>query len=376
LQATVPFVDLRAARHHLNGELDAAVARVLDSGWYVLGPELEAFEREFAEYVGCRNCIGVGSGLSALELSLRAAGVGPGDEVIVPAYTWFATWVAVTNVGARPVGVDVEEATYNIDPRRIDEAITGRTRAILPVHLRGQPADMDGVAAIAAAHDLRVIEDAAQAAGARHGDRRVGAIGDAGAFSFYPTKNLGGIGDGGAVTTDDDELAERLRRLRNYGLRDRRALETAGANSRLAEVQAAVLRVLLPRLDELNLERAALAQIYAAALDGHPEIRLPTVPDRSDPVWHLFVIDHDDRDECGRALGAQGIETLVHYPVLPHQSDVYRDQAPGGGFPVSERLAASALSLPIYPQLDRADCERVAEAVTAMSASPTSAQGA
>lgn len=356
----------------MDGEIEAAVSRVLDSGWYVLGPELEAFEREFAEHCGVRHCVGVGSGLSAIELALRAAGIGPGDEVMVPAYTWFATWLAVTKTGARPVGVDAEEATFNIDPGLIDEAVNERTAAILPVHLRGQPADMDGIMARAAAHGLRVIEDAAQATGARHGGSRVGAIGDAGAFSFYPTKNLGGIGDGGAVTTDDDALAERVRQLRNYGLSSREELGSVGDNSRLAEVQAAVLRVLLPRLDELNGDRAALADVYAACLSGRPEIRLPAVPDRIDPVWHLFVIEQGGRDECRRVLAAEGIETLVHYPVLPHQSAVYRDQAPSAGFPVAERLAASALSLPIYPQLDPAECERVADAVKACAPSPAS----
>jgi dTDP-4-amino-4,6-dideoxygalactose transaminase len=365
LTRPVPFVDLRAARRHLSGEIETAVSRVLESGWYVLGPELEAFERQFAEYLGCRNCVGVGSGLSAIELALRAAGVGPGDEVIVPAYTWFATWLAVTNTGARPVGVDVEGTTYNIDPRLVEEAITPRTAAIVPVHLRGQPAEMNGIAALAEAHGLRLIEDAAQAAGASFEGRRVGALGDAGAFSFYPTKNLGGIGDGGAVATDDDELADRVRQLRNYGLRDRENFAMAGANSRLGEVQAAALRVQVPGLDERNLERAQAAQAYEAALGGHDAIGLPVVADRTDPVWHLFVIDVDERDECRRALAAREIETLIHYPVLPHQSEVYRGSAPSRGFPVAERLAARTLSLPIYPGMDPEAGALVADSVLA-----------
>ena len=238
------------------------MARVAASGWYLLGPELERFEQEFASYCGTRHCVGVGSGMSAIELALLAAGIGPGDEVIVPAYTWIATWLAVTRTGATPVGVDAVESTYNIDPGLIAAAITERTAAIVPVHLRGEPADMDAIGAIAADAGLFVVEDAAQAHGARCSGRRVGSIGDAGAFSFYPTKNLGCLGDGGAVTTDDDALAERLRLLRNYGMRNRYEIEIAGVNSRLAEIQAAVLRLLLPRLDGWNRARSSLAGAY------------------------------------------------------------------------------------------------------------------
>lgn len=367
MSRSVPFVDLRAAQRQLNGEIEAAVSRALASGWYVLGPELEAFEREFAEYLGCRHCVGVGSGLSAIELALRGVGVGPGDEVIVPAYTWFATWLAVTNVGALPVGVDVEEETYNLDPRLIEEALTERTAAILPVHLRGQPAAMGAISAVAAAHGLKVVEDAAQAAGAGFAGRRVGTIGEAGAFSFYPTKNLGGIGDGGAVATDDDELADLLRQLRNYGLRDREDFAAAGVNSRLGEVGAAVLRAQLPGLDERNLERARVAEAYESAFAGHPAIGLPTVPPGADPVWHLFVVALEDRDECRRALAAREIETLVHYPALPHRSDVYRALAPSGGFPVAEKLAARSLSLPVYPGMEPQARDRVIESVLAVA---------
>lgn len=370
LTAPVPFLDLRAMRRELGGELDAAVGRALDSGWYLLGAELEEFEREFAAHCGSRHCVGVGSGLSAIELALRAAGVGPGDEVIVPAYTWVATWLAVTRSGARPVGVDVEEATYNLDPRQLAGAVTERTAAIVPVHLRGQPADMDAIAAFAAANDLLVVEDAAQAHGARHRGRRAGALGDAGAFSFYPSKNLGGIGDGGAITTDDDELAERVRLLRNYGMRNRYEIEQAGVNSRLAEIQAAALRTMLPRLDAWNRTRAALAETYLDAFRGHDSISLPVVPEWADPAWHLFVVGLSDRDSCARSLAEQGIETLVHYPVLPPRSAPYAEDWPPGSFPVAEGLAAAALSLPLYPQLDPAVCERVAETVlTAVAAS-------
>jgi dTDP-3-amino-3,4,6-trideoxy-alpha-D-glucose transaminase len=373
LTAAVPFLDLQAMRRELDGELDAAVARVLDSGRYLLGAELEEFEREFAAYCGTRHCVGVASGLSAIELALRAAGVGAGDEVIVPAYTWVATWLAVTRTGARPVGVDVEEATYNIDSRLIGDAVTARTAAIVPVHLRGEPADMDAIAAVAAAHDLLVIEDAAQAHGARHRGRRAGGLGNAGAFSFYPSKNLGGIGDGGAITTDDDELAERARLLRNYGMRSRYEIEQAGVNSRLAEVQAAALRTMLPRLDAWNRIRAELAEIYLEAFRGDDSISVPAVPEWADPAWHLFVLGLADRDSCARSLAEQGIETLVHYPVLPPRSAPYAEDWPPGSFPVAERLASSALSLPLYPQLEPSVCERVAEAVSAAVAAPTSA---
>lgn len=373
LTTQVPFLDLKAMRRELGGELDAAVSRTLDSGWYLLGAELEEFEREFAAYCGVRHCVGVASGLSAIELALRAAGVGPGDEVIVPAYTWVATWLAVTRTGARPVGVDVEEATYNIDPRLIGDAVTERTAAIVPVHLRGEPADMDAIAATAPANDLLVVEDAAQAHGARHRGRRAGALGDAGAFSFYPSKNLGGIGDGGAITTDDDELAERARLLRNYGMRSRYEIEEAGVNSRLAEVQAAALRAMLPRLDAWNRARVALAETYLDAFGGHDAISAPTVPEWADPVWHLFMIGIADRDSCRQALSEHGIETLVHYPVLPSRSAPYAKEWPPGSFPVAERLASAALSLPLYPQLDSAVCARVAEAVLAAVATPSSA---
>jgi dTDP-4-amino-4,6-dideoxygalactose transaminase len=369
----IPFIDLRARDRELEGELGTSVTRVLDSGWYLLGSELEEFEREFATYCGTRHCVGVGSGLSAIELALRAAGVGPGDEVIVPAYTWIATWLAVSETGARPVGVDVEEGTYNLDPNLLAAAINDRTAAIVPVHLRGQPADLEAIAALAAEADLVVVEDAAQAHGAEQRGRRVGGLGDAGAFSFYPTKNLGALGDGGAVTTDDDDLAERVRALRNYGMRDRNEIELAGVNSRLAEIQAAALRVMLPRLDSWNRTRAELAQIYLDAFAGHHEVALPTVPAGTEPAWHLFVLGHPDRDSCLRALAEQGIETLVHYPLLPHRAAPYRERWAAGSFPVAERLAAAALSLPLYPQLDPADCARVADAVLATVAAAPSA---
>jgi dTDP-4-amino-4,6-dideoxygalactose transaminase len=366
LTSGIPFIDLGAAREELGGELEAAVSRVLDSGWYLLGPELEEFEREFAAYCGTRHCVGVGSGLAAIELALRAAGIGPGDEVIVPAYTWVATWLAVSAVGAEPVGVDVEEGTYNIDPALIEAAVGERTAAILPVHLRGEPADMEAIAAIAERRDLLVIEDAAQAHGARHAGRRAGSLGDAAAFSFYPAKNLGALGDGGAVTTDDDELAAKVRLLRNYGMRNRYEIEAAGVNSRLAELQAAALRVKLPRLDGWNAARAAHAEAYRAALSESEEIGVPRTPAWADPVWHLFIVTHPDRDACREALERQGIDCLVHYPVLPHRSAAFPEGTwRGGEFPVADGLAASSLSLPLYPQMAAEDRERVSAAVLA-----------
>ncbi len=363
-ERAIPFVDLRAAHEDIGAELHAAVSRVVDSGWYLLGPELESFESEFAEYCGTHHCVGVGSGLSALELALRAAGVRPGDEVIVPAYTWVATWIAVTETGARPVPVDVEEQTYNIDASQIAAAITSSTAAIVPVHLRGEPADMDAVTEIAEAHGLAVIEDAAQAHGAMHRGRRVGSLGAAAAFSFYPTKNLGALGDGGAVTTDDDEIADRVRLLRNYGQRDRYSIETAGVNSRLAEIQAAVLRAKLPHLDGWNEARGRLAEIYRQAFVDQDSLLVPEVPDWAQPAWHLFVVGHPDRDACRAALQEQGIQTLVHYPVPPHLSGAYPDYAElRGSLPVTERLAEKTLSLPMYPQLDPEACARVARTV-------------
>ena len=363
MAAKVPFVDLRATGAELRGELSTAVSRVMDSGWYLLGPELEAFEHEFAEYCGTRHCVGVASGLSAIELTLRAAGVGPGDEVIVPAYTWIATWLAVSGVGALPVPVDVEEATYNIDVSMIPQAITPRTAAIVPVHLRGEPADMDAIDEIARTHGLLVVEDAAQAHGARYRDRPTGGLGDAAAFSFYPSKNLGAFGDGGAVTTNDDEMAAKVRLLRNYGMKSRYEIEAAGSNSRLAEIQAAVLRVKLPHLDSWNRARAATASRYSDALGDRDSLDLPRVPEWAKPVWHLYVVRSAERDALARSLADRGVETLVHYPVLPHRSEPYADLALSVGLPVSERLADTSLSLPMYPQLDPSAADRVIEAV-------------
>ncbi len=350
----VRFMAVGEAQADIAGELQAAAARVVASGWYLLGPELEAFEREFADYCGVAHCVGVASGLSALELSLRGLGIGPGDEVLVPAYTFVATWLAVSAVGATPVGVDVDPATYNLDARDARAAVTERTAAIVPVHLRGEAADMDAVTELAAAHGLAVLEDAAQAHGARHRGRRVGGLGAAAAFSFYPAKNLGAFGDGGAVTTDDAALADRLRLLRNYGMRTRYEVEMTGVNSRLAEIQAAVLRVKLDRLDGWNEERRKLAARYLDEVAGNDAFEAPAVQEWAEPVWHLFAVGHADRDGAREGLAAAGIETGIHYPVLPHLSEPYRDAGGAGRFPVAERLSARELTLPLYPNISDA----------------------
>jgi dTDP-4-amino-4,6-dideoxygalactose transaminase len=361
----VRFMDVADAQADVAAELADATARVAASGWYLLGPELEAFEREFAAFCEVEHCVGVGSGLAALELGLRALGVGPGDEVLVPAYTFVATWLAVSAVGATPVGVDVDPETYNLDLEAARAAVSERTAAIVPVHLRGEPADMDAVAELAAAHGLAVLEDAAQAHGARHGGRRVGGLGTGGAFSFYPAKNLGAFGDGGAFTTDDAELADKVRLLRNYGMRSRYEVEATGVNSRLAEIQAAVLRVKLGRLDAWNARRRAIAATYLEALAPLDSFETPVPREWAEPVWHLFAVGHADRDGARERLAAAGIETLVHYPVPPHRSAPYAATNDPEAFPVTNRLAARELTLPMSPALTDAELAAMVEALAA-----------
>jgi dTDP-4-amino-4,6-dideoxygalactose transaminase len=347
----VPFLDLHAAYRELKPEIDAAIARVLDSGWYILGPEVDAFEAEYATYCEAEHAIGVANGLDALHLALLAMGVGPGDEVIVPSNTYIATWLAVSQCGATPVPVEPVEATYNIDPARIEAAITPATRVILPVHLYGQPADLDPILAIARKHGLRVLEDAAQAHGARYKGRRIGAHGDAVAWSFYPGKNLGALGDGGAVTTNDPKLADRIRVLRNYGSRVKYVNEVKGFNSRLDPIQAAVLRVKLRVLDEWNARRRGIAQRYLAGLAGSG-LLLPQVPEWAEPVWHLFVVRHPERDALVQRLNEAGVGTLIHYPVPPHLQEAYAEMGfEVGAFPVAERMAGNVMSLPMGAQM-------------------------
>lgn len=354
----VPFLDLRASYNELKYEIDAAVQRVLNSGWYILGPEVEAFEAEWAAYCEANYAVGLANGLDALILALRALDIGPGDEVIVPSNTYIATWLAVTAVGARPVPVEPDPATHNIDPARISTALTVATRALLPVHLYGQPADLDPLLAVARQHGLAVIEDAAQAHGARYKGRRIGAHGDVVCWSFYPGKNLGALGDGGAVTTNRADLADRIRVLRNYGSRVKYVNEVQGMNSRLDPIQAAVLRVKLPHLDAWTDRRRAIAAAYAEGLKDSG-LTLPQVPDWADPAWHLYVVRAPDRDGLQRRLSEAGIGTLIHYPIPPHMQAAYAGlRLPPDALPLARRLADEVLSLPIGPQLGTEDVEK------------------
>ncbi|MEA3642076.1 MAG: DegT/DnrJ/EryC1/StrS family aminotransferase [Lamprobacter sp.] len=347
----IPFLDLGAAYEELRTEIDQAIDRILNSGWYILGPEVDAFEADYAAYCEAAHCVGVASGLDALHLALRALGVGPGDEVIVPSNTYIATWLAVSHCGATPVPVEPDERTYNIDPSRIEAAITPHTKAILPVHLYGQPADLDPILEIARRHGLKVLEDAAQAHGARYKGRRIGGHGDAVAWSFYPGKNLGALGDGGAVTTNDPELADRLRVLRNYGSRAKYVNEVQGYNSRLDPLQAAILRVKLRHLNDWNARRRTIATAYLEALAA-TDLVLPHVADWADPVWHLFIVRHPRRDALQSALAAEEVGTLIHYPIPPHKQAAYANAGfADDAFALASRIANEVLSLPIGPQL-------------------------
>jgi dTDP-4-amino-4,6-dideoxygalactose transaminase len=348
----VPFLDLNAPYLALKDELDAAYHRVMNSGWYILGKEGEAFEAEFAEYCQVKHCIGVGNGLDALHLILRASGIGPGDEVIVPSNTYIATWLAVTYSGATPVPVEPDERTYNIDPSRIESAITERTKAIMPVHLYGQPADMDSINDIATRYGLKVFEDAAQAHGAKYKGRKTGGLGDAAGFSFYPGKNLGAFGDGGAVTTNDGGLAEKIRMLGNYGSRVKYHNEVKGFNSRLDELQAAMLRVKLSKLDAWNERRKQIAGYYLDQLKFNRNIILPFTHEWADPVWHLFVVRHSKREILETSLTEVGIGTMIHYPIPPHLQDAYSELCYSeGAFPIAENIHKEILSLPMGPHL-------------------------
>jgi len=355
----VPFLELLPTYKELQPEFDEAYHRVMGSGWYLLGKELEAFESEFAAYCGARHCVGCGNGLDALHLILRAYGIGPGDEVIVPAHTFIATWLAVSYAGATPVPVDVESLYYNLDPSKIEVTITPRTKAIMPVHLYGHPADMDPINVIAKKYGLKVIEDAAQAHGAAYRGVRCGVLGDAAGFSFYPGKNLGAFRDAGAVVTDDQEVAERVRKLRNYGSAVKYHHELQGINSRIDELTAAFLRIKLAHLTEWNMRRQEVAYHYLKALQNVTGLGLPHEQVDCKHAWHLFVVRHTGRELLQRALSKQGIGSLIHYPVPPHRAEAYAElgYAPGD-FPVAEQMASKVLSLPIGPHLtqDQLDC--------------------
>ena len=364
----IPFNDFAGPYQELRAELDEAYHRFMGAGWYILGKELEAFEREYADYCGTRFCVGVGNCLDALHLILRAYGIGAGDEVIVPSNTYIATWLAVSYAGATPVPVEPDLRTANLDPARIEAALSPRTRAILPVHLYGQPADMDPILEIARGHRLKVIEDAAQAQGASYKGRKTGGLGDAAGHSFYPTKNLGAFGDGGAVTTNDPDLAERVRVLRNYGSKKRYYNEVKGLNSRLDELQAAFLRVKLRHLDAWNTRRRKTAEHYLVQLAAcSSQLCLPYVPAWAEPVWHLFVVRHPQRDLLQQKLAEGGVSTLIHYPVPPHLSGAYADLHPPTSsvckLPLAEELASTVLSLPLGPHLDQLHVQALVSAV-------------
>jgi dTDP-4-amino-4,6-dideoxygalactose transaminase len=344
----IPFLDLKALYLEIKEELDAAYRRVMESGWYILGQELEAFEKEFAKYCEAKRCIGVGNGLEALHLILRAMEIGPGDEVIVPSNTFIATWLAVSYAGATTVPVEPDERTYNINPNLIEASITHKTRAIIPVHLYGQPADMDPILEIAKRYKLKVIEDAAQVHGAKYKGKQTGGLGDAAGFSFYPGKNFGAFGDGGAVTTNDTKLAERIRSLRNYGSQVKYQHNIKGFNSRLDELQAAFLRVKLRKLDEWNERRKIIAGMYLKRLADVQGLILPYVPDWAEPVWHLFVIRTPKRDALQKHLEQNGIQTMIHYPVPPHKQQAYQEMN-HLNLPITERIHQEVLSLPMGP---------------------------
>lgn len=363
---TIPFLDLRAAYRELKPEIDSAVARVLESGWYILGEEVEAFESEYARYVCARHCVGVGNGLDALLLGLKALGVGHSDEVIVPAHTFIATWLAVDEVGATPIPVDVDTSTNTIDVSKIEAAITPKTRAIIPVHLYGHPANLDPIARLARRYGIIVIEDAAQAHGAKYMGQRIGAHSDVVTWSFYPGKNLGAMGDGGAITTNNSDLAARLRKLRNYGSREKYVHEMRGMNSRLDPIQAAILRIKLQHLDDWNRRRDLIAREYLNSLSGLG-LTLPVCAPWAEHAWHLYVVKHPERSRLIEGLSRAGVATMIHYPTPPHLQ--LTNEAKGfkkNDFPVTEATSDTALSLPIGPHLDRGHARYIAQQIRAL----------
>ncbi|HKF59092.1 MAG TPA: DegT/DnrJ/EryC1/StrS family aminotransferase [Blastocatellia bacterium] len=359
----VPFGDLARQYQLIRTEVDGAIARVLRKGWFILGEEVSAFERDFAAYLGCRNVVGVASGTDALHLALVAAGVRPGDEVITAANTCVPTASGITSAGATVVLADVDPLTFTIQPADIERAITPRTRAIVPVHLYGQAADMDPIIEISNRKGIPVVEDAAQAHGATYRGKKLGTIGDAGCFSFYPSKNLGAFGDAGAVATDNDDLAAKLRQLRNYGERQRYFHQTKGVNSRLDEIQAAILSSKLPHLDTWNLRRRQIARFYDSEITN-PVVSKPTEQSYGQHNYHLYVLRCSSRGDLQRHLADRGVSTLIHYPVPLHLQEAYADLGLGpGAYGVSEQLAHEVLSLPIFPELTDDEVRHVADGV-------------
>ena len=366
----IPFLDLKAIQLERETELLEAARRVLRSGWYILGQEVEAFEQEFAAYCEVEHAVGVANGLDALILSLRGLGIGPGDEVLVPSNTYIATWLAVSHVGAIPVPVEPLPTTCNIDPDRLQAGLTSRTRAVMPVHLYGQPADLDPIICFAREHGLFVVEDAAQAHGARYMGRRIGGHGNAIAWSFYPGKNLGALGDAGAITTNDAALAKKLRTLRNYGSQVKYHNEVIGWNSRLDELQAALLRVKLKYLESGNSRRAQIAHVYQSGLAKVRDLTLPQVINGVDPVWHLYTIRHPMRDALSRHLAEKGVGTVIHYPIPPHRQPAYVHLGfRQGSLPIAEAIASQLLSLPIGPTMSLEEAALVTKSVEEFSAS-------
>ncbi len=359
----IPFLELRSTYLELRTEIDAAVSRLLDSGWYILGPEVEAFEAAFSGFVGASHCVGVGNGLDALVLALRALDIGPGDEVIVPSNTYIATWLAVSMVGATPVPVEPDPATHCLDPQRVEAALSARTKALMPVHLYGHPADIDALASICERHGLKLIEDAAQAHGAGLNGRRIGSSGHVVAWSFYPGKNLGAVGDGGAITTNDMQIAKRVSILRNYGSSEKYVNLEKGVNSRLDPLQATVLRVKLQYLLEWNARRETIAQRYTARLRSLP-LGLPSAQSGATHAWHLYVVTTPEREALQTHLNEAGIGTLIHYPIPPFRQEAYREFLPQAKqWPIADRLAREVLSLPMGPHLSLDQADAVADAI-------------
>ena len=362
VQTVVPFVDLKAQYQTIRDEIRAEVDNVFESTQFILGDAVEKFERDFAGFLGVKHVLGVGSGLDALRLALEAAGVGAGDEVIIPANTFIATALAVSATGAKPVLVDCREDTYQIDPALIEQAITPRTKVIMPVHLYGQAADIKAIVEIARNHRLEVIEDAAQAHGTRFLGQRCGTFGLAGCFSFYPGKNLGAYGDGGAVVTNDDDFAKKVNSLRNYGQKQKYVHVEKGTNSRLDTVQAAILNVKLRHLDEWNTARRAHAAMYSDSLAE--DFVVPAIDPRSEHIFHLYVVRTRNRDELQKHLNSRGIQTGIHYPIPIHLQEAYRDLGLGkGSFPVTEKLADEIISLPMFAELTQHQIEHVLEEI-------------